>query len=192
MGSVDNCYSTGGVTGITDIGGLVGYNNGRVSNSYSGCNVSGNWNVGGLVGTEWTHGLVTSCYSAGSVIGHTAVGGLLGQSYVSTVMYCYCTGNVMGDLFTGGLVGQTTRSVGQTARSGVVGTPINSFWDMQTSETEASDGGTGKTTAEMKSIVTFSRAGWNIVAVANPSTRNPAYIWNIVDGQTYPFLSWQS
>jgi hypothetical protein len=35
-------------------------------------------------------------------------------------------------------------------------------------------------------------AGWNIVAVANPATRNPSYTWNIIDGQTYPFLSWQS
>jgi hypothetical protein len=24
-------------------------------------------------------------------------------------------------------------------------------------------------------------AGWNIVAVANPATRNPSYMWNIVD-----------
>ncbi len=43
----------------------------------------------------------------------------------------------------------------------------------------------------MQNIATFSAAGWNIIAVANPGTRNPSYIWNIVDGQTYPFLSWQ-
>jgi hypothetical protein len=67
----------------------------------------------------------------------------------------------------------------------------NSFWDSQTSGQSNSAGGTGKTTAEMKSIATFSGAGWNMIAVANPGTRNPAYIWNIVDGQTYPFLSWQ-
>jgi hypothetical protein len=29
-------------------------------------------------------------------------------------------------------------------------------------------------------------------AVADPSARNTSYTWNIVDGQTYPFLSWQS
>jgi hypothetical protein len=57
---------------------------------------------------------------------------------------------------------------------------------------EESDGGTGKTTAEMKSITTFSGAAWNIVAVASVGVRNPAYIWNIVTGVTYPFLSWQS
>jgi hypothetical protein len=44
----------------------------------------------------------------------------------------------------------------------------------------------------MRSIVTFSSAGWNIIAVANPGVRNPSCIWNIVDGETYPFLSWWS
>jgi len=67
----------------------------------------------------------------------------------------------------------------------------NSFWDTQTSGQPTSSGGTGKTTAQMKDIDTFSGAGWDIIAVANSSTRNTGYIWNIVDDVTYPFLSWQ-
>jgi hypothetical protein len=43
----------------------------------------------------------------------------------------------------------------------------------------------------MQDIATSSLAGWDIIAVADPGTRNPAYIWNIVNGVTYPFLSWQ-
>jgi hypothetical protein len=43
----------------------------------------------------------------------------------------------------------------------------------------------------MQSIATFSGVGWNIIAVANLGTRNPVYIWNIVDAETYSFLSWQ-
>jgi hypothetical protein len=66
----------------------------------------------------------------------------------------------------------------------------NSFWDTQTSGQAGSDGGTGKTTAEMQDIATFSEATWEIVALA-PGERNSSYIWNIVDGETYPFLSWQ-
>jgi len=73
-----------------------------------------------------------------------------------------------------------------------IGTISNSFWDTETSGQATSDGGTGKNTTEMKDIAAFSGAGWNITTVANPGTRNPAYIWNIVDGVTYPFLSWQS
>jgi hypothetical protein len=71
-----------------------------------------------------------------------------------------------------------------------VGTASNSFWDIETSGQATSAGGTGKTTAEMKNIATFTGAMWDIVAVALDH-RNPAHIWNIVNGVTYPFLSWQ-
>ena len=56
---------------------------------------------------------------------------------------------------------------------------------------DTSYGGTGKTTAEMKDIATFSGVGWDIIAVADPGTRNPVYTWNMVNDATYPFLSWQ-
>jgi len=72
------------------------------------------------------------------------------------------------------------------------GTVSSSFWDIETSGQATSDGGTGKNTTEMQDIATFSLTGWNIIAVADPSMRNPTYIWNIVNGVTYPFLSWQS
>jgi len=73
-----------------------------------------------------------------------------------------------------------------------IGTISNSFWDTETSGQATSDGGTGKNTTEMKDIAAFSGAGWNITTVANPGTRNPTCIWNIVDDQIYPFLCWQS
>jgi len=91
----------------------------------------------------------------------------------------YSTGSVTGNTHVGGLVGRNFGTVG------------NSFWDTQTSGQPTSSGGTGKTTVQMKDITTFSGAGWNIVAVANSSTRNIGYVWNIVDHVTYPFLSWQ-
>jgi len=67
-----------------------------------------------------------------------------------------------------------------------------SFWDTETSGQASSDGGIGKATAEMKDTITFLDADWNLITVADSDTRNTAYIWNIVDGQTYPSLSWQS
>jgi hypothetical protein len=33
--------------------------------------------------------------------------------------------------------------------------------------------------------------GWNIYLVIVSQT-DPAYTWNIVGGQTYPFVGWQS
>jgi len=68
------------------------------------------------------------------------------------------------------------------------GTVSDSFWDIETSGQATSDGGTGKTTAQMKDITTFSGAAWDIAAVASGVT-DPAHIWNVVDGETYPFLS---
>jgi len=42
----------------------------------------------------------------------------------------------------------------------------------------------------MQNSATFTE--WDIIAVIDPDKRNTDYDWNIVDGQTYPFLSWQS
>jgi hypothetical protein len=184
-GTVSNSYSTSNVTGNAGIGGLVGYNDGTVSNSYSTGSVTGsNDRVGGLAG--WNRGTVSNCYSTGSVSGNDSVGGLVGWNYVGgnymgAVRNSYSTGSVTGYSNVGGLVGYNHD-----------GTVSNSFWDTGTSGEATSAGGTGKTTAKMKNTVTFSGASWDIVAVASPVMRNPSYIWNIIDDETYPFLSWQA
>ena len=138
--------------------------------------VTGYGGVGGLVGDN--EGTVSNSYSTGNVTGTGWVGGLVGAN-LGTVSNSYSTGSVTGDSSVGGLVGDNLATVS------------DSFWDTLTSGQATSAGGTGKTTVEMQDIATFSGAAWNIVAVANPGTRNPSYIWNIVNGVTYPFLSWQ-
>jgi hypothetical protein len=179
-GIVSNSYSTGGVTGEERVGGLVGWNQATLSNSYSSCSVTGNWSVGGLVGDNWYYeGTVSNSYSRGSVTGSMRVGGLVGVNFYGSVTHSYSTGSVTGSSQVGGLVGYNTATVS------------NSFWDRITSGMEESDGGTGKTTEEMKDIATFSGAEWDICAV-NPGQTNSTYTWNIVDEQTYPFPSWQS
>ena len=179
-GTVSNSYSTGSVTGTGWVGGLVGVNLGTVSNSYSTGSVTGyTERIGGLVGwNEDEDASVSNSYSTGSVTGNYSVGGLVGATS-GTVSNSYSTGSVTGDSGVGGLVGDNP------------GTVSDSFWDTETSGQATSDGGTGKPTAEMQDIATFSGAAWNIIAVANPGERNPFYIWNIVDDETYPFLSWQ-
>jgi hypothetical protein len=177
-GFVMYSYFTGSVTGNDYVGGLLGKNDGTVSKSYfTGSITSEGWYAGGLVGHNG--GNVTNCYSTGNVTGDEYVGGLMGYNYYVTVSSSYSTGNVSGNDYVGGLVGYNDG-----------GTVSNSFWDTQTSGQATSDGGTGKTTLQMKSTATFSGAGWNIIAVALNET-NPSYIWNIVDNVTYPFLSWQ-
>lgn len=210
-GAVRNSCSTGNVTGDEHVGGLVGQNHrGNVSNSYSTDNVIGREAVGGLVGVNY-FGIVSNSYSSGSVAGGYVVGGLVGAN-AGDVSDSYSSGSVTGEDFIGGLLG--TNGKGSTVSNscstgsvtcagnvclevgGLVGTGSgivsNSFWDIETSGQATSDGGTGKTTAQMKSITTFTGAGWDIIAVGVPGERNTSYIWNIVNGETYPLLSWQA
>ncbi len=176
-----------GITNVTVVGGdavgsLMGTNAGTLSNSYSTGSVTGNDSVGGLLGANW--GAVSNSYSSCNITGISRVGGLVGVNGPDkTVSNSYSTGNVTGESAVGGLVGSNV----VFEWNGIVS---NSFWDVQTSGQSTSDGGTGKNTTEMKDIATFSGAGWIITAVALNET-NPAYIWNIVNDVTYPFLGWQ-
>jgi len=167
------------ITGFSFVGGLVGLSMGTVNNSYATGSVNGYSNVGGLVGKN--EGTVSNSYSTGSVTGEVRVGGLVGwhcNPEEGAVTDSYSTGSVNGENSVGGLVG--VNEWGSTVS--------NSFWDTETSGQPTSDGGTGRTTVEMQDIATFP--AWDIIAVASGET-NPSYIWNIVDGQTCPFLSWE-
>ncbi len=154
------------------IGGLVGYQGvGIITNSYSTGSISGE-SAGGLVG--WNiGGTITNSYSTASVTGSYGGGGLVGGmgSYdcgdnCGSVTNSYSTGSITGSYMVGGLVGNNNG-----------GTVNNSFWDKETSGQATSDGGTGKTTAEMKTLATFSDASWDISANVN-------YLNN-----GYPYLS---
>jgi len=204
-GNLSNCHSTGSVAGDTHVGGLAGESGGIVSNTYSTASVSGSFEVGGLIGQN--HGTVSRSYSTGSVTGDEYVGGLVGWNHHGTISSSYSSGTVDGVSLVGGLVGSNRATVSNCYSTGNVtgledvggmvgrnyqGTVSNSFWDIQASGQSTSDGGIGKATAEMKNIDTLSGATWNIIAVVNPGERDLAYVWNIVDDETYPFLSWQS
>jgi hypothetical protein len=168
------------INGEFCVGGLIGVNTGDVSNSYTSGKVTADNDVGGLVGCMGVHGSVSNSYSTANMSGDYSVGGLVGRNS-GTVTNSYSKGEVTGNEDVGGLVGYNDLN----------GRVNNSFWDTETSGKISSARGTGKTTAEMHDITTFSGAGWNITAVALNET-NPVYIWNIVDGETYPLLSWQS
>jgi hypothetical protein len=182
-GTINDSHSAGTVSGTSDVGGLVGANGesihtGTVSSSYSTGNVTGHEHVGGLAGTN--PGMVSNSYSIGGATGVSSVGGLVGYNNGS-IDKCYSAGAVTGSSEVGGLVGQNPG----------VSIVNRCFWDIETSGQTASGGGTGQNTTEMQDIVTFSGVGWDIITVALNET-NLAYIWNIVAGVTYPFLSWQS
>jgi hypothetical protein len=177
-GTITNCYAAGVVvTGDDQTGGLIGDNSyGTVTNSYSTGFVTGNDGVGGLVGQSWD-GRIINCYSAAEVTGDRIVGGLLGTN-TGTVKNCYATGRVSGNRWPiAGLV--AWRSSDEV---------IESFWDVQTSECSWSEGGVGKTTAEMQTAATFLAAGWDFVVETANGTKD---IWTILEGEDYPRLLWE-
>ena len=206
QGWVTRSFSAGDVTGEMAVGGLVGWNEdsydywwwdvpelleGQIDRSYSNASVTGQEYVGGLVG--WNHGTVNNSYATGDVGGEMAVGGLVGWNEGAQsddpwwdpvckgiIMSSYSMGSVTAYERPGGLVGWSNE----------LGIVFNAFWDMETSGMTESDGGTGKTTAQMMEVTTFLGAAWDIVAV-DAGDFDSSHTWNIVDGQTYPFLCWE-
>ena len=146
-------HSTGSVSGGSDnVGGLAGRNyRGNFLGVYATGNVSGSGNgnddIGGLVGDN-SQGNVRRGYAVGSVSGtgggadqigglvaHNRTGGLIELSY-SIGSVTETSGSA--DAKVGGLVGENSGDV------------TDSYWDTQTSGLSTSDGGEGKTTAELQ------------------------------------------
>jgi hypothetical protein len=172
--SISNCYSRGDVNGSQAVGGLVGYNDsGSISGCYSIGTISGIFAaIGGLVGYN-DSGSINNSYSRGNVSASSPsssrdIGGLVGSNDGGSIVYCYSTGMVSGLSDVGGLIGNNNMGVD------------NSFWDMNNSGQASSAGGTGETTAEMKTESTFTDAGWDFTS-----------IWAICEGTNYPRLRWQ-
>lgn len=145
------------ITGKDNVGGLAGiYNdqNNELSNSFTTGSVSGNSAVGGLVGRLRPSSILNS-YSRSSVSGNGNVGGLVG-ALEGGIRNSYSTGLVVAQSgSSGGIIGVNQRPV---MANGV----FNSFWDVITSRRPASpSGGTGKSTADMKKLSTFTDAGWD-------------------------------
>ncbi|SHJ40722.1 Por secretion system C-terminal sorting domain-containing protein [Tangfeifania diversioriginum] len=182
-----NCYSKGTVKGGTySTGGLVG--NAFLSiiqNSYSTSNVGGERHVGGLVGLCQSSTIQNS-YSVGTASGTGYnTGGLVGQLHGYTTFgetyidNCFSASLVTGSSWVGGLIGHDQFPDYSNVN--------NSFWDMETSGMENSAGGSGaigKTTHEMKTLGTFTDAGWDFA--------DGSGVWGITDPATclvsYPYL----
>ena len=107
--TINNCYTSGSVSGMSYIGGLLGGTNEAtpITNCYSDSKVSGTGDyIGGLVGNLNHTASVSNSYATGSVSGTgNNTGGLVGYIYNGTVSNSYATGSVSGNNQTGGLVG---------------------------------------------------------------------------------------
>lgn len=187
---MSRCHSSGTVTstgaGSADLGGLTGYASGEISYCYSTATVNAiRNNVGGLIGYVGENVVINRCFATGNVTASTRVGGLIGYTSGATVSNCYATGKVTSSTpdEAGGLICSvlgvsdiidncySTGEVIGEYTGGLIysnsGTVTNCFWDKQTSGLDTSDGGTGKTTAEMKTKSTFTDADWDFETIWN-------------------------
>jgi hypothetical protein len=178
-GSVTVSFSTGSITGKTDAAGFVGKNTGAVTSCFtSGLVVATMWYNGGFVGENT--GTITACYSTGSVNGAMFIGGFVGWNYRGKVIRCYATGKPAGGN-SGGFCG--------LVMTGTNYEDTGNFWDTQTSAMTTSPMGTGKTTAQMKTLATFTAAAWDFVG---ESANGTADLWRMcANGVAYPRLSWE-
>lgn len=205
-GMITACYVSGSVSGTASVGGIVGYSDyGAITACHATGSASGFSSVGGLVG--WNNSTVIYCY-AGSIVTimggeNFGIGGLVGDNK-GCLVSCYATGSVN---WGGGLVGSNDGIITQCYAIGLVQTGYGfvgwqygypgeiraCFWDMQTSGKTQGIGGyysfpgaAGKTTAEMKTLSTFSDAGWDISVTEGIPTS-----WKMPSEWGYPVLFWQ-
>ena len=170
--------------GYQDGGALAGRvgGGGIIDNCYSTGAVAGDF-LGGLVGV-FESGTLSNSYSTCTVGGTYGSGGLIETLLSGTVTDCYSSGSVSTAVYEyGGLIGYYS-----------AGTVSNCFWDTQTSNQTSSAAGTGKNTSEMKTLSTFTGAGWDFEIETANGTDN---YWdmdttNKVYNNGYPFLSWQN
>lgn len=197
--TVINSYATGSVvsgSGSSYIGGLVGNNGDTVSNSYAtGSVMTGTSSsyVGGLAGNN-DNCTISNSYATGNVTGGAGsgyVGGLVGKNSYDFngdaggwVINSYATGSVTGGVgssYVGGLAGS----------NGIVSNISNSYWDTQTTGQSigigvgTTSGATGRTSAQMMLMSTFSNAGWDIANAGGSGA-----VWRIYEGSTTPWLVW--
>ena len=215
LGTVSHSSSSGTVSGVEKVGGLVGTINsssGTVEYSRSSATVTGTYRyVGGLVGRN--AGYVRVSYATGAVTGLRYAGGLVGYS-TSPVSAAYATGAVnatrattayAGGLFgwsegsmhasysTGAVTSVSGHAAGLVASNGYGVSYDDSYWDVTTSgiaDDNDPETGVGKTTMELQSPTqTDGYAGiyadWNIDIDRDSNVDDP---WDFGTSSEYPAL----
>ena len=109
---ITGCYSTGNISGVERVGGVMGFCDTilSLSDCYSTGNFSGQKDVGGVVGyLFWMRGPMTGCSSQGRVSGDTNIGGLVGQisSFQDlSIDNCISSAEVSGNNSAGSFIGR--------------------------------------------------------------------------------------
>lgn len=215
--SAGSIYSSGNSVGTyhSSAGGLVGGmgRNSSIKNSYSSSSVTvfsskSTVYAGGIAGTTFPGMFgpfeISNCYNEGAILAQSQkygsqtfdsyAGGIAG-SFDGNVINCYNIGPVgaisAGNIYAGGIAGGNS-TINTTLKI------TSCFWNTETSGTAYGVGkgdhdpnnAIGKTTAEMKTRLTYISAGWDFT---NETTNDVNDYWRMcVDGVDYPHLNWES
>jgi len=89
VGTIENCYVTGTISGRYGAGGISGVNYGVIKNCYTTCNVTSSIDGAGGISGGGINGTITNCYATGIITGRSEVGGItgsiIGSGNISTV-----------------------------------------------------------------------------------------------------------
>lgn len=173
--------ATGSVSGGSTVGGHTGAINcfgASIEESYATGDVTGFQLTGGFAGEIESCDPFTNAYALGAVDGNADLaGGFAASVESSNFDNIYASGSVEGAA-VGGLFAES---------DGESTTVDYSFWDSQTSGQNFSDGGTAKTTTQMKTITTYvDDLGENAWDFAD------AWAMNSEVNSGYPCLQWSS
>ncbi|MEL7569205.1 MAG: fibronectin type III domain-containing protein, partial [Eubacteriaceae bacterium] len=113
VGSINNCYNTGTINGVTyssvNTGGIAGFNvtdDAVIDNCYNTGTINGIHFSGGIAGENYDNAIVTNCYNLGTINDNNYSGGIAGYNYWSAIISkCHNTGVVNGSNNAGGIAG---------------------------------------------------------------------------------------
>lgn len=216
-GSISKSYTNATInaTGANDyVGGLIGNSSSPISQCYTTGNVTASGDdsyTAGLV--AYTTATVDNCYSTANANGTLYTAGLVGYTF-STVDKCYAKGDITGVMYGAGVVGEMDGAAAATTNCVAVNNTITlsaqSSWGcrviggfkngcsepnlsnfalntMQVSlngvpqrKTDDNIEGIAKTNAELMHSALYEGISWNM-----------SEIWNIDEGQIYPYLLWE-
>lgn len=187
--NVDASYSAGGFAGYT-----TGYTSQEEGSFFEQCGaevsvINADKNAGGFVGEIWGYpgspeegAICKDCYALGdSVLSNlenaTSNGGFVGVADRVIFERCFSKGLVSGGTSKGGFCGW-----------GYDIECIDCYYDSETSGQSDTNKGTPKTTAEMKTQLTFS--GWNFVSIWKLGAFDQEEHWTRTDSSgEYSFVA---
>ena len=189
--NISDCWSSGNAQGYFYVGGFTGQcTNAKIEKCFSTGNVQSVNYGGGFIGRADDFTMIRNCYSYGNVTRTSGYNqffaGFMAYNQQSHVSFCYSTGSVT----YAGATNPTSK--GFLGGSNNVIMMVANFYDTQTSGQSGSAYQLwyeGKTSAQMKTLSTYTNLGWDFVAESINGNND---IWDMdISGSVnggYPFF----